>query len=147
MLGWLAAASAAPPRFDPNWSRLQAGTEITELRTATSRTYSNGDGTFTADITPLRGGAADSQNSCQPASTGWIEYFYGHGSYYGRFTPELHYRAGNYCGAAYAKFDLTPIPDSSKIMSAQFRCYQYEVIAPPCTDALLQSWPRPGYGE
>jgi len=123
----------ASPRFDPSWSRLPAGTEISELRTPTSHTYSNGDGTFTADISPMRAGGADSQDSCQPTSTGWIEYFndyHGH-EYYSRYTPELHYRSGNYCGAAYAKFDLTPIPDSSIIVSAQLRCYQYEVVSTP----------------
>jgi hypothetical protein len=88
---------------------------------------------FTADIMPPHPGGADSQDSCQPTSTGWISYFndYHGGNYYDRHTPELHYREGNYCGVAYAKFDLTPIPDSSRVMSAQWRCYQYEVISTP----------------
>ncbi|HTW92878.1 MAG TPA: choice-of-anchor J domain-containing protein [bacterium] len=119
----------AAPTFNSDWSRLPAGTEIPELRTSTSRTYSNGDGTFTADITPA--GGPESVDSCQPTSTGRIEYFYyppGY-EYYYRYSPELHYRRYYYCG--YAKFDLTPIPDSSSILSAQFRCYQYEVNTAP----------------
>jgi hypothetical protein len=133
LLGWLAAAVMASPRFDTNWSRLPAGTEIPELRTSTSRTYSNGDGTFTADITPILSGVSDSRDSSGPTSTGWIEY-YNEGSfwYYAKNTPNLHYFSGeNHCGVAYAKFDLTPIPDSGAIVDAQLCCYQYEINRPP----------------
>ena len=134
----LAAASAASPRFDLNWSRLPAGTEIPELRTANSRTFSNGDGTFTADITPgpctTRGERArssykqaDSEQMNQPLSTGQIQYQVYHGiDLYFRDTPELSYvyDYGVVTRVAYAKFELTPIPDSSRIMSAEFHYYQ-----------------------
>jgi hypothetical protein len=145
LLGWLAAAVMASPRFNPNWSRLPAGTEIPELRTPTSRTYSNGDGTFTADITPQRSGGAESQDSCQPTSTGYVYHMWKnpHEQDYFRFGPELYYRTidSRVDAVAFAKFDLTPIPDSSTVMAAQFRWYQYEVLASPvrtrCTDLDL----------
>jgi hypothetical protein len=123
----------ASPQFDPNWSRLPSGTEISELRSPTSHTYSNGDGTFTVDMTPMRMGGDESQDSCQPTSTGRIEYFdAGHGSWYKRGTPELAYmNSGIDDYVAYAKFELAQIPDSGTIMSAQFRCYQYQVFYPP----------------
>jgi hypothetical protein len=139
LLAWLTAVPLASPRLDPNWSRLPAGTEIPELRTATSHTFSNGDGTFTADITPAGGG--ESADSCQPTSTGWIEYFDYHVISYDRHQPELHYRAGNYCGAAFAKFDVSSIPDNGRVLGAQLRCFQYEAIETPlrtcCTYAGL----------
>jgi hypothetical protein len=142
LLGWLVAAAAAAPRVDPSWSRLPAGTEITELRTPTSRTYSNGDRTFTADITPA--GGPESMDSCQPTSTGWVWFWFEPhgGTYYYRYGPELHYSPGTFsCGASYAEFDISAIPDSSRVMAAQFCCYQYEVNATPlrtrCTYAGL----------
>ena len=132
----LAAASAASPRFGPSWSRLPAGTEIPELRTSTSHTFSNGDGTFTADITPLRTGGSDSQDSCQPTSTGWASrYWEAHSGryFYGRGYPDIAYGAGNAAYAGYAKFDLSSIPDSGWVVSAQLHCYQYEFTAPLIT--------------
>jgi hypothetical protein len=139
LLGWLVAAVIASPRFNPNWSRLPAGAEIAELRTSTSRTYSNGDGTFTVDIAPMRAGGADSQDSCQPASTGSISHWYNHGyEYYSRSGPGLRYGGST---VAYAKFDLTPIPDISIVLDARLQCYQYEVNSAPvraaCTHPLL----------
>ena len=134
LLGSVVAAVMASPRFDPSWSRLAAGTEIPELRSSTSRTYSNGDGTFTADIAPMRTGGADSQDSCQPTSTGGASRFYephGGRGYYDRGGPDMRYRFGNAFVAAYAKFDLSTIPDSSLVLSAQLRCYQYEVGSTP----------------
>ncbi len=54
------------------------------------------------------------------------------GSGYGRSGPGLHYGAGSYGDAAYAKFDLSTIPDSSiVILRAQLQCYQYEVNSTP----------------
>ena len=132
----LAAASAASPRFDPNWSRLPPGTEIPELRTANSHTFSNGDGTFTADIAPLRTGGSDSQDSCQPTSTGSVSrYWEAHSGryFYGRGYPDIAYGAGNTAYAGYAKFDLSSIPDSGWVMSAQLHCYQYDFTAPLIT--------------
>jgi hypothetical protein len=128
LLCWLVAAVTASPRFDPSWSRLPAGTEIPELRTSTSRTYSNGDGTFTADITPGRTGGAESGDSAQPVSTGHIQRQIYHGIWlYFRGTPELHYVYDAYeATVAYAKFDLASVPESSKIVNAEFRYYQYE---------------------
>jgi hypothetical protein len=124
----------ASPRSDPNWSRLPAGTEIPELRTPTSRTYSNGDGTFTADITPSPRAervqsscnGADSEQTGQPLSTGQIQYQVYHGNeLYFRYTPELSYVYDyGVMRVAYAKFHLTPIPDGSRIMSAEFHYYQ-----------------------
>ena len=135
LLGWLAAAAVSSPRLDPSWFRLPAGTEITELRTPTSRIYSNGDGTVTADISPT--GSPESKDSCQATSTGYAYYWWdphGGGSGWSRYGPALHYGTGN-SGAAYAKFDLAPIPDSSIILNAQFRCYQYEVGSTPVRTA------------
>jgi hypothetical protein len=130
LLGSVVAAILASPQFDPNWSRLPSGTEIPELRTPTSRTYSNGDGTFTADITPA--GETESIDSCQPTSTGCVEYFdTGHGDPYSRGGPELVYGFGTASFVAYAKFDLTSVPDSSRVLSAQFRCYQYVIVQAP----------------
>jgi|GEM_PF-1498720 len=122
----------ASPRFDPNWTRLPAGTEIPQLRTSTSHTYSNGDGTFTADVAPSRTDGADSQDSCQPTSSGWIYYFYDQhsGDHYYRYGPEMRFRDGNWYGAAYAKFDLAPIPDSSTVMSVQWCFFQYAYTYP-----------------
>lgn len=134
-------AAIASPRFDPTWSRLPAGTEIPELRTPTSLTYSNGDGTFTTDIAPT--GGPESVDSCQPTSTGWVYYWWNPhgGDSYHRYGPELHYCAGNASGAAYAEFDLKSIPGGSRILTAQLLCYQYEVISRPlrtrCTDSDL----------
>jgi len=122
----------AAPTFNSYWFRLPAGTEIPELRTSTSHTYSNGNGTFTAEITPMRSGGPESQGSCQPYSTGWIAYSDGspHGQpYYYRHVPELQYGSAAE-GAAYAAFDLTPIADSSEILSAQFCVYQYQYTSP-----------------
>ena len=136
LLGCMVAGLTASPRFDPNWSRLPAGTEIPELRTATSHTYSNGDGTFTADITPgrrqLAFGETDSTQKAWPTSTGDVgRWIYGNPpNHYDRETPLLYY-CGRYepyylfC-IAYAKFDLTPVPDSSEVVGAQFRFYQYQ---------------------
>jgi hypothetical protein len=124
----------ASPRLDPSWSRLPSGTEIPELRTSTSHTYSNGDGTFRADITPMLTGGTDSQDSCQPTSSGWVLQGWenqGHYYYYDRGGPELRYQVGNPGTVACAKFDLSPIPDSSSIVSAQLHCYQYAVVDPP----------------
>ena len=80
----------------------------------------------------LKGGA-ESQDSCQPTSTGNVEYFdAGHGGRYSRHTPHLVYmNSGIDDYVAYAEFDIAAIPDSSSIMSVQFDCYQYEVIMMP----------------
>jgi hypothetical protein len=142
LLGSVVAAVMASPQFDPSWTRLSAGTEIPELRTPTSRTYSNDDGTFTVDITPMRTGEADSQDPCQPTSTGCISYFVYHGyEYYSRYTPKLAY--GGYT-VAYAKFDLTPIPYGSMVRAAQFRRYQYEVTGTPVRTRCIYANLDPG---
>jgi hypothetical protein len=147
LLGWMAAAAAASPCFDPSWSHLSAGTEISELRTPASRTYSNGDGTFTVDIAPARLGGTDSQEPCEPTSTGSVYYWYDglHGVYgYAREGPALHYLAATLGSAAYAKFDLSPIPDSSiVILSAQFLCYQYVVNSTPVRTRCTHPWLDP----
>jgi hypothetical protein len=136
----LSACLAVSQRIDPNWARLPAGTEISELRTASSHTYSNGNGTFTAEIVaaphalpdehtghPTNG--SDAVFAAPPSSTGSIQRSYYHGSvFFYRHTPELYY---GYSGSlveyvSYAKFDLSAVPESSRIMSSQFRYYQYE---------------------
>ncbi len=137
LLGWLVATVIASPRFNPNWSRLPAGTEIPELRAYTTRTYTNGDGTFAVDIAPMQAGGADSQDSCQPTSAGWIQYWWDGHTYYHRNWPEMHYNVED--GASYAKFDLTPIPDSSiVILNAQLQCYQYQVNSRPVRTRCTQ---------
>jgi hypothetical protein len=78
----------------------------------------------------MRAGGADSQDSCEPTSTGWVYYWWNPhgGGGYVRSGPELHY-GGN--AVAFARFNLAPIPHGSIVRAAQFRWYQYEVTGAP----------------
>lgn len=134
----LTAASAASPKFDPNWSRLPAGSEIPELRTATSRTFSNGGSTFTVEIhvtptavagrgIPVRG-HADSSSTSPAVGTGTVSKEYYNGSWhYTKSGPGMIYGNGGSASEAmaWAKFDLTAIPDSSLVYSVTVHWYQY----------------------
>ena len=140
LFGCLAAALVASPQFDPNWSRLPAGTEIPELRTSTSRTFSNGDGTLTAEVraeaSPSVDNASDALSGHDGADTlaavgsGYSYRSYYNGYYYSNHGPDMIYRSMYVeCEDAWAKFDLSPIPDSSSIYAVSFRWYQHEVFS------------------
>jgi hypothetical protein len=137
VLGWLAAASAAAPRFDPSWARLPAGTEIPELRSPTSHTYSDGDGVYVAEVSATAtaaGNAAVTSSRSQrmtdsvvAVATGYVFAYELHGFWsYIKYGPDmLYYGVWN---NSWAKFDLAPIPDSGHILAVDIGWYQYEVF-------------------
>jgi hypothetical protein len=140
LLGCIFAATAASSQFDPGWSHLSPGTEITELRTPTSRTYSNGDGSFTAEIRPA-GVSASSRaaaafqsrrgsDSVSVSGTGYVHYISWHGiDYYYRYGPDMIYRISGGVDESWAKFDLSTIPDGSLVRDATLGWDQYEVFS------------------
>jgi hypothetical protein len=157
LFGWLAAAAAAAPEFDPSWSHLSTATEIPELRTPTSRTYRNGDGTFTAEVRPAsvpassRASAAvrsrNGADSLAVSGTGYVYYYSYHGlDYYYKHGPDMIYRLLGGYEESWAKFDLSSVPDGSLVRAATLSWYQYEVFSSHIATTVRRALVEPDSG-
>lgn len=127
----------ASPKFDPNWSRLPAGTETPELRISDSSKYSNGDGTFATEAhacSPRSVGYACASFRRQDSTATVAAIGSGHASYQ-LLEPRYYKRVPDMCylnfdtnvDGSWVEFDLSPIPDSSHILEV-LHWYQYEVF-------------------
>ena len=126
---------------------LTAGTEITELRDADSRHFSNGDGTIRAEIYAGATRRQDRSGSRAPVPetdasatvyaagtdfTGYVQYHeaYGYSKSPGRM-ENYHERSWDngwhyYWRHGYMKFSLGSIPDGSVVDAAELNWYCYD---------------------
>jgi len=129
------------------------GTEVTNMRTEYSRTFVQADGQYTTEIftTPINvqdasGGWApvdvDSVHNCYPQSrpdwTGNVKF---QNSNYTKISGDLYFRGGQSSShdkrQAWAKFDLSPIPDSTPLTTAHLWYYCYSADQMPTTVVRL----------
>ncbi|HTW92877.1 MAG TPA: choice-of-anchor J domain-containing protein [bacterium] len=132
----------AAPTFNSDWSRLPAGTEIPELRTPTSHTYSNGDGSLTirlfSDAFPVQHGNSATRLAPRPPDTsalpltgtaGGLHYFFGdHGGWYFMRTQNIGY-SGEFshpdADRGYAKFPVPAFIGDLSIVGVALHYDQY----------------------
>jgi hypothetical protein len=104
--------------------------EVTGLRTADSRTFDNGDGTYTCEIQCLPDSVRI--DSLAPLSTGTAYRYQIHGNwFYATRAPEIiYYRDGYH---PWTEFGLGAIPDTAHVTAVSLLFYQYDHNGTPRT--------------
>ncbi|MFO7652095.1 MAG: T9SS type A sorting domain-containing protein [bacterium] len=141
-----AALAGTAPRWQ-EWSRLPVGTEVTELRTADSRTVVAPGGRLTTTVYAAAPGAlVDSDTTVHPNHSRyvWKSITY---NVYGWSMSSYDVRWGRYDGGmtgtidnrGFARFDLSPIPDGSDVTAATlgYTVYQQTVVLPETTQVRV----------
>ena len=126
-------------------SALLARTELVHLRTATSRTFDNGDGTYTAEIHAGPIHRMDSQGewmdlgtdqdtTVRSYQTGEIVHSV---RWFWVLRGDLKYKDNGVEEArrGWAKFDLDCIPDSAALLLAGWHSYQFDCSMPSKIEA------------
>ena len=142
MLCLLAAAASAA-----------AGAEVTSMRTEYSRTFLQADGRYTTEIytTPISvrdpsGGwvpvDVDSSHNCYPQGLpDWTGNVKRQNNSYTRISGDLYFRGGQSSSQdrrqAWAKFDLSPIPNGAILTTAYLWYYCYSAGQMPTTVVRL----------
>ena len=135
------------------WATTGAGTEVPSMRTEYSRTSVQADGQYTTEVyaTPIHiqgpsGGwvpmDVDSVRNCYPQPlpnwTGNVKF---QNSNYDKISGDLYFRGGQAAShdkrQAWAKFDLSPIPDGATLTTAYFWYYCYSTGGQPSTYVRL----------